>query len=59
MIRTGSGRLSVPFEPRLRASGGAVLFEHLAGVASYGRAARAIITRVIDDLVPEAPEDGS
>ncbi|MFN2497085.1 MAG: helix-turn-helix domain-containing protein [Pseudonocardiaceae bacterium] len=34
------------------------IFESLAAVASYGRAARAIITRVIDDLAPEAPEDG-
>lgn len=32
-------------------------FEQLAVVASYGRAARAIITRVIDDLAPEVPED--
>ena len=36
------------------------IFDELAAVASYGRAARAIITRVIDDLAPEAPdEDGS
>lgn len=36
------------------------VFEQLAAVASYGRAGRAIITRVIDDLAPEAPdEDGS
>ncbi len=35
-------------------------FDQLAAVASYGRAGRAIITRVIDDLAPEAPdEDGS
>ncbi len=33
-------------------------FEQLAAVASYGRGARAIITRVTDDLVPEAPEGG-
>jgi hypothetical protein len=32
----------------------------MAAVASYGRAARAIITRVIDDLAAEVPdEDGS
>ncbi len=36
------------------------IFDELAAVASYGRAARAIITRVIDDLAAEAPgEDGS
>ncbi|MEU0242053.1 helix-turn-helix transcriptional regulator [Nocardiopsis sp. NPDC006198] len=34
------------------------VFESLAGVASYGRSARAIITRVIDDLSPELPENG-
>jgi len=33
------------------------IFDSLAAVASYGRAARAIITRVIDDLAPEVPED--
>ena len=34
------------------------IFDSLAGVASYGRGARAIINRVIDDLAPELPEDG-
>ena len=34
------------------------IFEQMAQAASYGRAARAIITRVIDDLAPEA-DDGS
>lgn len=34
------------------------VFDQLAAVASYGREARAIIMRVIDDLAPEAPEDG-
>jgi Domain of unknown function (DUF5753) len=33
------------------------IFDLLATVASYGRAARAIINRVIDDLAPEAPEN--
>ncbi|MDQ4112035.1 MAG: helix-turn-helix domain-containing protein [Actinomycetota bacterium] len=31
-------------------------FDQLAAVASYGRSARAIISRVIDDLEPEVPE---
>ena len=36
------------------------VFDELAAVASYGRVARAIITRVIDDLAPEVPDqDGS
>ncbi|MFL6141399.1 MAG: helix-turn-helix domain-containing protein [Labedaea sp.] len=34
------------------------VFDELAAVASYGRSARAIITRVIDDLVPQALDDG-
>lgn len=32
-------------------------FADLAGMASYGRAARAIITRVIDDLAPDVTEE--
>ena len=35
------------------------VFDQLAAVASYGRAARTIITGVIDELAPEAPDDGS
>ncbi len=34
------------------------VFEHLAAVASYGRAAQAIINRIVDELAPEEPEDG-
>jgi transcriptional regulator with XRE-family HTH domain len=34
------------------------IFDSLAAVAGYGRAARAIITRVVDDLAPEVSEDG-
>jgi transcriptional regulator with XRE-family HTH domain len=34
------------------------VFEQLAAVASYGRSARAIITRVVDDLAQDVPEDG-
>jgi Domain of unknown function (DUF5753) len=32
-------------------------FEELAAVASYGKSARAIIARVMDDLAPEVPDD--
>jgi hypothetical protein len=35
------------------------IFESLAGIASYGRSARAIINRVIEDLDSQAPEDGA
>jgi transcriptional regulator with XRE-family HTH domain len=34
-------------------------FEQLAAVASYGQPARAILTRVIDDLAPDARENGA
>jgi hypothetical protein len=48
--------LSQPQEIELYAS----IFEKMAAIASYGRTARAIITRVIDDLVTEMPgENGS
>lgn len=33
------------------------VFNEVAAVASYGRSARAIITRVIDDLAPHSPEN--
>lgn len=33
-------------------------FQELAAVASYGRAARAIINRVVDDFASETPENG-
>jgi len=58
MVETFSAELNLaqPQEVELYAG----IFEQLAAVASYGRAARAIITRVIDDLVPEEPDaDGS
>jgi transcriptional regulator with XRE-family HTH domain len=35
------------------------VFDQLAAVASYGRASRAVIMRVIDDLAPEALESSS
>lgn len=35
----------------------AAVFDELASIASYGRAARAIITAVIDDIAPEASGD--
>jgi hypothetical protein len=58
MVETFSAELNLaqPQEIELYAS----IFEQLAAVASYGRAARAIITRVIDDLAPdESAEDSS
>ncbi len=57
MVETFSAELNLaqPQEIELYAS----IFDQLAAAASYGRAARAIITRVIDDLAPEVPKDGS
>ncbi|GAA2238374.1 helix-turn-helix transcriptional regulator [Streptomyces amakusaensis] len=57
LIETLSAELDLrqPQEIRLYSSA----FEQLAAVADYGRAARAIINRVIEELAPEASEDGS
>jgi transcriptional regulator with XRE-family HTH domain len=41
--------LAQPQEIKLYAG----IFEQMAAIASYGRSARAIITRILDDLVPE------
>lgn len=55
MVETFSAELNLaqPQEIELYAS----IFEQMAAVASYGRAARAIITRAVDDLAPEAADD--
>jgi hypothetical protein len=55
LIETYSAELNLaqPQEVELYAA----IFEQLAGMASYGRAARAIINRVIDELAPEVPDD--
>jgi transcriptional regulator with XRE-family HTH domain len=55
MVETFSAELNLaqPQEIELYNS----IFDQLAAVASYGRAARAIVTRVVDDLAPEAPPD--
>jgi hypothetical protein len=56
MVETFSAELNLAQPQEIELYAG--VFNALAAVASYGRAARAIITRVIDDLAPEAPEDG-
>jgi transcriptional regulator with XRE-family HTH domain len=57
VVETYSAALNLA-QPQEIALYGSV-FDELAAVASYGRAARAIITHVIDDLAPEVPgEDG-
>lgn len=57
LVETFSAELNLAQPQEIELYGKA--FEQLAAVASYGRAARAIITRVIDDVAPEVPEDGS
>lgn len=57
MVETFSAELNLAQPQEIGLYGS--VFESLAGVASYGRAARSIITRVIDDLASEPPEDGS
>lgn len=55
MVETFSAELNLAQPQELTLYGG--IFDSLAAVASYGRAARAIINRVIDDLASEASED--
>ncbi|WP_462186616.1 MULTISPECIES: helix-turn-helix domain-containing protein [unclassified Frankia] len=57
LVETFSAALDLrqPQEIELYASA----FDQLAAVASYGRPARVIITRVLDDLAAEVAEDGA
>jgi transcriptional regulator with XRE-family HTH domain len=57
LIETFSAALDLRQPPEIELYGSA--FDELAAVASYGRRARAIINQAIEDLAPEAPEDGS
>ena len=56
LVETMSAALDLRQPEEIELYSGA--FEQLAAVASYGRSARAIITRAIDDLEPEV-SDGS
>jgi len=56
MVETFSAELNLAQPQEISLYSG--IFDSLAAVASYGRSARVIITRVIDDLAPEVPEDG-
>lgn len=55
LVETLSAELDLRQPQEIELYAGA--FDQLAAVASYGRSARAIINRVMDDLAPEAPED--
>jgi hypothetical protein len=56
MVETFSAELNLAQPQEISLYSG--VFDSLAAVASYGRAARKIINRVIDDLASDAPEDG-
>ncbi len=55
MVETFSAELTLTQPQEIALYGG--IFDNLARVASYGRSARGIIQRVIDDLAPESEED--
>lgn len=56
VVETFSAALNLAQPPEIELY--STVFDQLAAVATYGRPARAIITRIIDDLAPEAPEEG-
>jgi hypothetical protein len=56
VVETFSAELNLAQPQEIRLYSG--VFDSLAAAASYGCAARSIINRVIDDLVPEVPQDG-
>ncbi len=57
MVETFSAELNLAQPQEIEFYSG--VFDQLAAVASYGSAARGIITRVLDDLAAETPEDDS
>lgn len=54
MVETFSAELNLAQPQEVSLYSG--IFESLAGVASYGRSARTIINRVIEDLAPDEPD---
>ncbi|WP_307544926.1 helix-turn-helix transcriptional regulator [Streptomyces sp. V3I8] len=56
MVETFSAELNLAQPRELGLYGG--IFNSLAAVASYGRSARTIINRVVDDLAPAASQSG-
>jgi hypothetical protein len=57
MVETFSAELNLAQPQEISLYAG--IFDSLAATASYGRAARGIIHRVIDQLAPEVPEGGA
>jgi transcriptional regulator with XRE-family HTH domain len=56
MVETFSAELNLAQPQEIRLYAG--IFDSLAGIASYGRSARGIISRVIEECAPEVPDDG-
>jgi hypothetical protein len=57
MVETFSAELNLAQPQEIELYSG--IFDSLAAAASYGRAARSIITHVVDDLAAEMPENGT
>ncbi len=57
LVETYSAALTLAQPPEIELY--ARVFDELAAVASYGRAARAVINGVIDDLAAEVPDNGA
>ncbi len=56
LVETFSAELNLVQPPEIALY--SKVFEQFAAAASYGRSARAIITRVANELAPEAPSEG-
>ncbi len=57
LVETLSAELDLRQPQEIELYGSA--FEQLAAVASYGRSARTIINRVMEDLAPDSPDDSA
>jgi hypothetical protein len=57
MVETFSAELNLAQPQEIELYSG--IFDSLTAAASYGRAARSIITHVVDDLAAEMPENGT
>jgi hypothetical protein len=56
LVETFSAELNLVQAPEIALY--SKIFEQFAAIASYGRSARTIITRVADELASEAPLEG-
>jgi hypothetical protein len=56
LVETFSAELNLAQAPEIALY--SKIFEQFAAIATYGRSAREIITRVADEIAPEAPPEG-